>query len=469
MKKIYSIISMVLLTISLNAQAPQKMSYQAVIRGSNNALVVEKMIGLKISVLQGSESGTAVYTETHTPTTNSNGLAILSIGAGKNLLGNFTKIDWSKGPYFIKTETDVNGGSNYQLVSVSELMSVPYALYSGNSLPSGGTDGQSLTICNGVPTWTTEGKCPGKIKFLSCNSIKVNGILNVGVESVNNSFMIDYEGGDGGFYNMQTINSTGVLGLTATLQAGSFVSGNSNLLFTIKGKPSTIGDANFLLNISGQICNVSIPVLQSTNTTVKTLVNDTTQSPFLCGGSVSAFNEVISERGILYGKTQNLDYNTATSVGTFQYGLSQGGSVTSFQTAKITSLSGVGDFKVNIMYLFENTDYYYCAYAKTESGKIVKGETYKIPFRSFKRDTRSPDVANVFWKTTFSLFDLLTDELILPDANGVYKFYYSSNENPVVLYKELTSAQLPNFLFYKFKNKENCQKWTEIKKGILKP
>ena len=129
MKKLYTFISAVILSVSLWAQAPQKMSYQAVIRGANNVLVVEKPVGVRISILQGSETGSTVYTETHTPTTNTNGLASLSIGAGKSPSSDFSKIDWSKGPYFVKTETDVAGGTNYQLTSVSELMSVPYAIH----------------------------------------------------------------------------------------------------------------------------------------------------------------------------------------------------------------------------------------------------------------------------------------------------------------------------------------------------
>ncbi len=133
--KIYTLVSAVLLSISLLAQAPTKMSYQSVIRGANNTLVIEKTVGVRISILQGNESGSSVYSELHTPTTNSNGLASLSIGGGKNTTGDFAKIDWSKGPYFVKTETDVAGGTNYQLTAVSELMSVPYALYAANSQP----------------------------------------------------------------------------------------------------------------------------------------------------------------------------------------------------------------------------------------------------------------------------------------------------------------------------------------------
>jgi uncharacterized protein (TIGR02145 family) len=155
MKKLYTLVSAVLLTTSLWAQAPQKMSYQAVVRGANNALVVEKSVSIRISILKGSETGSTVYSETHTPRTNTNGLASLSIGTGKNPSSDFSKIDWSKGPYFVKTEMDVNGGTNYQLTAVSELMSVPYALHasnsdeSGNGIKSVSHTGDTLYLNNG--------------------------------------------------------------------------------------------------------------------------------------------------------------------------------------------------------------------------------------------------------------------------------------------------------------------------------
>ena len=304
---------------------------------------------------------------------------------------------------------------------------------------------------------------------IECSSFQLNGILILGEASNSVSFKINYTGGNGKAFGSQTISSTGVSGLTASLVAGTLTTGNGFLTYTISGTPTSAGTANFAIALGGKTCSVSIPINPSVFVQVKTVTNDKIQSPFLCGGLVTAHNEKIVERGILYGKSQNLDYNTATAVGSFQYGLSQGGSVTSFQTAKITSLSEVGEFNVNIMYLFENIKYYYCAYAKTETGKIVNGEVLEIPARNFKRDSRSPDFANVFWKSTFNLFDLQTDEVIEPDANGLYKFYYSSNENPNVFYKELTASQLPSFLFYKFKTQDNCKKWTEIKKGILKP
>ena len=139
MKKISTLLTGLLLTASVfvtqqaNAQAPQKMSYQSVLRNSINVLLASKQVGIKISVLQGSTSGNAVYTETQTPTTNANGLVSLQIGTGANQTGTFAGINWANGPYFIKTETDPAGGTNYTITGTQELLSVPYAMYATKS------------------------------------------------------------------------------------------------------------------------------------------------------------------------------------------------------------------------------------------------------------------------------------------------------------------------------------------------
>jgi hypothetical protein len=132
---LYTTVGALLLTLSSFAQAPEKMSYQAVIRGANNALVTNEQVGIKISILQGI---TAVYEETQTPTSNTNGLVSLEIGTGTVTSGSFTAIDWSADTYFIKTETDPTGGTNYTITGTSQLLSVPFALYaktSGSATP----------------------------------------------------------------------------------------------------------------------------------------------------------------------------------------------------------------------------------------------------------------------------------------------------------------------------------------------
>lgn len=133
MKKIFTLFAAVVISVTALAQAPQTMGYQAVIRNNGNALVVSTTVGMQMSILQGSSSGTPVYVETQTPTSNTNGLVSFGIGSGTVVSGIFSTIDWSAGPYFIKTETDPTGGTNYTISGTSQLMSVPYALYAKSS------------------------------------------------------------------------------------------------------------------------------------------------------------------------------------------------------------------------------------------------------------------------------------------------------------------------------------------------
>ena len=95
MKKIITICAAILMSASLWAQSPEKMSYQAVVRDGSNNLVASTAVGMQISILQGSSSGTAVYVETQTPTSNANGLVSLEIGDGTAVSGDFTIIDWA--------------------------------------------------------------------------------------------------------------------------------------------------------------------------------------------------------------------------------------------------------------------------------------------------------------------------------------------------------------------------------------
>ncbi len=112
------------------AQAPQSFKYQAVARDVNGNIITYQNVGIRIRILQGSASGTVVYTETFSPTTNEFGLVKLNIGLGNVVTGSFASIDWADGIYFIEVSMDINGGANYQIYGTSQLMSVPYALHS---------------------------------------------------------------------------------------------------------------------------------------------------------------------------------------------------------------------------------------------------------------------------------------------------------------------------------------------------
>ena len=324
MKRIYSIFTAVLLSASLFGQSPQSFSYQAIVRGANNVIVSNKQVGLKISLLQGSENGNPAYVETHSPIANENGLVSIVIGSGTKVNGTFASIDWSKGPYFIKTETDPSGGTSYSLTTMSQLMSVPYALFAANSQPGlkgdtgaqgpagkdgvDGKDGQPGTAgADGAPglagkdgvdgkdglpgTAGKDGKVEfqslrvsttgdtlylqnggfviipgisaanyqsqpvqGSIQSIDCDAATKNGTLTENSAASGVNSVIAYTGGNGGTYDGQTILSSGVSGLTATLASGSFAKGSGNLIYDISGTPIASGTASFVVNIGGKTC-----------------------------------------------------------------------------------------------------------------------------------------------------------------------------------------------------------------------
>lgn len=119
----------------MDAQVPAKMSYQAVIRNANNQLLINKTVGIQVSILHQNVEGEAVFKEIYDPLpqTNANGLVSLEIGSGESLTGSMGSIDWSDGNYFLKTEIDPDGGDNYSIVSVTQLLTVPYAFHAGTA------------------------------------------------------------------------------------------------------------------------------------------------------------------------------------------------------------------------------------------------------------------------------------------------------------------------------------------------
>lgn len=140
MKKTIFLFSALLIGALSFAQAPQKMSYQSVVRDNTDVIVSNASVGVQLSILQGSAVGTPVYVETHIAMTNANGLVSLEAGSGSVVSGAMATIDWANGPYFIKTEMDPTGGSTYTVTGTTQLLSTPYALYAakaGSVVPAG--------------------------------------------------------------------------------------------------------------------------------------------------------------------------------------------------------------------------------------------------------------------------------------------------------------------------------------------
>lgn len=130
MKKLFFIIAVLMMGSAVWGQAPRAFKYQAVARNGAGEVLANQAVSFRISVLSGSAMGTAVYAETHSgKTTNGFGLVDLEIGKGSVSMGLFSAISWESNSYFLKVEMDPAGGSAFQVMGTTPLLSVPYALH----------------------------------------------------------------------------------------------------------------------------------------------------------------------------------------------------------------------------------------------------------------------------------------------------------------------------------------------------
>jgi len=130
--------------VNLYGQAPAGFSYQSVVRDAAGSPLLSKSLQLKFTILQGSDVGTPVYSETQGISSNAQGLISATIGVGTPTIGIFANVDWANGPYFLKVEVDLNDGNGFALSGVTQLMSVPFALFSGKSGGSVWTNNQGM-------------------------------------------------------------------------------------------------------------------------------------------------------------------------------------------------------------------------------------------------------------------------------------------------------------------------------------
>lgn len=157
MKKILILFMGLFLTAQMAlSQAPQSFNYQAAVRDNANSPIANQNVGIRVLILETSASGTVVYSETHSVITSTIGLVNLAIGTGTVVSGDFTTINWGGDSHYVRIELDETGGTAYQPMGTSQLLSVPYALYSESS-GGGGTTytaGSDISLAGNVITNT---------------------------------------------------------------------------------------------------------------------------------------------------------------------------------------------------------------------------------------------------------------------------------------------------------------------------
>jgi hypothetical protein len=215
--------------------APEQISYQAVVRDATNTTVANQVVGMQISVLQTTASGTAVYVETQTPTTNANGLLSIYIGAGTFGSGDFSSIDWSSGPYFIKIEIDPAGGTAYTITGTTQLVSVPYALYA-KTAAAGALSGTALNTTVLGSSLTSVGTLTG---------LTVTGTTETG--------FVKITGGTPGLGKVLTSDADGLASwaaaaISVTEVDDEFTATTSQTAFTLSQVPSANSKVKMYVN-----------------------------------------------------------------------------------------------------------------------------------------------------------------------------------------------------------------------------
>lgn len=149
-KQFLQIAVFMLVAFAAQAQVPQAMNYQAVVRDNNGAVLANQSVNMRFTVRNNTATGTAVYRETKALTTNSLGLVTHAIGTGTVVSGTFAGINWGSGSKYLQVEIDAAGGNNFTDLGSSELLSVPYALYAANGGGGGATGATGPTGATGA-------------------------------------------------------------------------------------------------------------------------------------------------------------------------------------------------------------------------------------------------------------------------------------------------------------------------------
>lgn len=131
LKCVLTFFTVLMISIQIFAQIPQKFNYQTVCRDSANAILVNKQVSFRFSIHDSTTTGLVIYQEVHNKTTNNLGLINFEIGNGNVQIGNFSSIQWESGDKYFEVEIDL--GYGYISTGTSQLISVPYALHANTA------------------------------------------------------------------------------------------------------------------------------------------------------------------------------------------------------------------------------------------------------------------------------------------------------------------------------------------------
>ena len=253
--KFIILISIFITNLAFGQTYPKVFSYQAVISNTDGSPYASRLINFKFSI---HKNGNIVYTEVHSGVNTSKlGQVNLNLGQGSVLSGNFNSIDWSNGPYSVTSEVQFEGSSSYELYSITDLKSVPFANYAEKA-------------GNGINT----------VNFNSSNNmLTINGTYSVDLSSLKSNGASGAAGGDlSGSYPNPIIANDRITSdkiLDGTIQSKDIASGVIPTSLPISGNAG--GD------LSGSYPN---PIIANDRITSDKIVDGTIQAKDIASGVI---------------------------------------------------------------------------------------------------------------------------------------------------------------------------------------
>ncbi|TAH41168.1 MAG: hypothetical protein EYC69_09345 [Bacteroidetes bacterium] len=173
MKRIFSIIFILAVSIINTSGQPKAIPFQGAARDASGAMLSNRTISLRLSVLDSASTGTMIYSETHSTSTSALGLFTVNVGTGNPSLGSFDMIDWGNNDKYLSVELDTNNTASYVLMGITQMLSVPYALYSKSSGTKIGFRANIIQAT--IPANTTNNLQFGSIVFNDGNGMDSTG------------------------------------------------------------------------------------------------------------------------------------------------------------------------------------------------------------------------------------------------------------------------------------------------------
>ena len=333
----------------LNAQSPSKFSYQSILRDSKGSLLVNQAVGIQFTILKGSSAGTTEYVENHIVNTNENGLVSLIIGEGKST-DSLTDINWGDGEFYLLSEIDLLGGSNYTISITTPLISVPFALHANTATIADSLIGGGSKFVDLITNQTIDGDKTFNSDLL------VNGITlgKGGGDQISNTAIgnLALYSNTTGYSN--TANGYGVLYYNTTGNENT-ANGKGALQYNTAGSSNT---ANGMLALNRNTIGVG-----NTASGCAALYSNITGGRNTASGEFALYYNSTGGRNTasgskaLYSNTTG-NYNTANGYGVLYYNTTGGRNTASGCEALYSNTTGNYNTANGIKALYSNTTGY---------------------------------------------------------------------------------------------------------------